>query len=190
VAQVSIFETWDLCATASSPNSCIVICSAYARFYATLAEPQHSPSPKTAPRRARRGIRRSFLHPLRCRLDKNPEIEERPQLHLFPIGKRIWIFVCEVLFQTKVIRQRPRRLAHAFVFWGFCAFVLVTLNHFAAGLPRLPERGASLAASTRILPPSRLGLRGGHLGAIRPPFSRPAKWLGEKLSWNQGSLLS
>ncbi|HME57121.1 MAG TPA: hypothetical protein VKF63_02200, partial [Terracidiphilus sp.] len=54
---------------------------------------------------------------------------------LFPIGKRIWDFIWEVAFQAKVIRQRPLPgLAHAFVFWGFCAFVLVTLNHFASGL--------------------------------------------------------
>jgi Fe-S oxidoreductase len=34
--------------------------------------------------------------------------------------------------QAKVIRERPLPgLAHAFVFWSFCAFVLVTINHFA-----------------------------------------------------------
>jgi Fe-S oxidoreductase len=33
-----------------------------------------------------------------------------------------------------VIRERPLPgLAHAFVFWGFCAFALVTLNHIALG---------------------------------------------------------
>ena len=54
---------------------------------------------------------------------------------LKPIGKRIWLFVWEVLCQAKVIRQRPvPGLAHAFVFWGFLAFALVSLNHFANGL--------------------------------------------------------
>ena len=39
-------------------------------------------------------------------------------------------FVWEVLLQAKVIRERPwPGLAHAFVFWGFCAFALVTINH-------------------------------------------------------------
>ncbi len=39
------------------------------------------------------------------------------------------------MLQAKVIRQRPLPgLAHAFVFWGFCAFALVTINHFAAGI--------------------------------------------------------
>ena len=54
---------------------------------------------------------------------------------LRPIGKRIWLFVWEVLCQAKVIKQRPAPgIAHAFVFWGFLAFALVSLNHFASGL--------------------------------------------------------
>lgn len=53
---------------------------------------------------------------------------------LRPLGPRIRQFVWEVLLQGKVIRERPLPgLAHAFVFWGFCAFALVTLNHLAAG---------------------------------------------------------
>ncbi len=58
-----------------------------------------------------------------------------PAFKLDPLGPRIWDFVSEVLFQSKVIQQRPLPgLAHAFVFWGFGAFALVTLNHFAMGL--------------------------------------------------------
>ncbi len=50
------------------------------------------------------------------------------------IGPRLWHFFAEVLCQSKVIRERPLPgLAHAFVFWAFCAFALVTLNHFAEG---------------------------------------------------------
>ena len=57
------------------------------------------------------------------------------QFRLSPFGKRVWEFFSEVMLQSKVIRQRPLPgLAHAFVFWGFCAFALVTLNHFATGL--------------------------------------------------------
>src|SRR5690349_14847276 len=53
---------------------------------------------------------------------------------LRPIGPRIRELVWEVMLQVKVIRQRPLPgLAHAFVFWGFCAFALVTLNHIAIG---------------------------------------------------------
>jgi len=54
---------------------------------------------------------------------------------LSPLGSRVWTFVWEVLCQAKVIKQRPLPgLAHAFVFWGFLAFALVSLNHLATGL--------------------------------------------------------
>ena len=55
-----------------------------------------------------------------------------PGFHLFPIGRRVRDFVWEVMFQAKVIRERPLAgFAHALVFWAFCAFALVTLNHCA-----------------------------------------------------------
>src|SRR4051794_7144250 len=47
---------------------------------------------------------------------------------------RLRDFVWEVLFQGKIIVQRPfAGTAHAFVFWGFLAFGLVTANHIATG---------------------------------------------------------
>src|SRR3954470_24766836 len=50
------------------------------------------------------------------------------------IARRAWTFFSEVLCQSKVIKERPLPgLAHAFVFWSFCAFALVTLNHIASG---------------------------------------------------------
>ena len=53
---------------------------------------------------------------------------------LHPIAKRARDFLWEVMLQGKVIRERPLPgLAHASVFWGFCVFALVTLNHVAAG---------------------------------------------------------
>ena len=61
--------------------------------------------------------------------------KDDPNFTLHPIPKRIWDFIFEVMLQSKVIRHRPLPgLAHAFVFWGFCAFALVTLNHFALPL--------------------------------------------------------
>lgn len=55
--------------------------------------------------------------------------------HLRPIGRRAWNLFFNVLCQAKVIRERPLPgIAHALVFWGFCAFALVTSNHIAAGL--------------------------------------------------------
>src|SRR4051794_33759921 len=50
------------------------------------------------------------------------------------LSPRIRQFVREVILQAKVIRQRPLAgVAHAFVFWGFCAFALITVNHIATG---------------------------------------------------------
>src|SRR5262245_13673779 len=58
-----------------------------------------------------------------------------PEFQLRPFGPRLREFVWEVLLQGKVITQRSLPgLAHAFVFWGFCAFALVTINHFAQGV--------------------------------------------------------
>jgi Fe-S oxidoreductase len=57
-----------------------------------------------------------------------------PDFPLRPIGRRIGQFLVEVMLQSKVIVQRPLAgLAHAFVFWGFCAFALITINHLASG---------------------------------------------------------
>jgi len=54
--------------------------------------------------------------------------------HLFPLAPRIRKVLWEVVAQGQVIAQRPLPgLAHAFVFWGFCVFALVTINHFAEG---------------------------------------------------------
>ena len=56
---------------------------------------------------------------------------------LHPLGRRTWVFFWEVLCQGKVIKERPAPgIAHAFVFWGFLAFALVSLNHFATGVRR------------------------------------------------------
>src|SRR5580765_1323394 len=55
-----------------------------------------------------------------------------PDFEISPIGPRIRQFLWEVMLQGKVIEQRPLPgLAHAFVYWGFLAFGLVTLNHIA-----------------------------------------------------------
>jgi Fe-S oxidoreductase len=61
---------------------------------------------------------------------------------LHPIGPRLRRFLGEVLLQSKVIVQRPLAgFAHALVFWGFCAFALITVNHIASGfgVPLLSE---------------------------------------------------
>ena len=108
---------------------------------------------------------------------------------LFPLGRRVWDFVWEVMCQAKVIKERPLPgLAHAFVFWGFCAFALVTLNHVATGL------GFGF-----LSPTSWLGMIYFNFAAafalltaiaiaalfVRRFFVRP-KWLGTKVSYESG----
>src|SRR6516165_10038767 len=55
-----------------------------------------------------------------------------PDFELAPLRPRIKSFLWEVMLQGKVIEQRPLPgLAHAFVYWGFLAFALITINHLA-----------------------------------------------------------
>jgi len=57
-----------------------------------------------------------------------------PDFEVRPLAGRVRQLISEVALQAKVIAQRPLPgLAHAFVFWGFCAFALITINHLAAG---------------------------------------------------------
>ncbi len=73
---------------------------------------------------------RKFGAAVRIILASKPDAD----FQLRPIGPRIRKVLWEVAAQGKVIAQRPLPgLAHAFVFWGFCVFALVTLNHFAEG---------------------------------------------------------
>jgi Fe-S oxidoreductase len=108
---------------------------------------------------------------------------------LQPLGRRVWDFVWEVLCQAKVIKQRPLPgLAHAFVFWGFLAFALVSLNHLANGvrlgfLPPASYIGEFYflfaAAWALLVAVSIAGL------FVRRFFVRPV-WLGEKVSYESG----
>jgi Fe-S oxidoreductase len=108
---------------------------------------------------------------------------------LRPLGRRVWEFVWEVLCQAKVIEQRPAPgIAHAFVFWGFLAFALVSTNHFFVGL-RLgflsPESWVArfyflfAAAWAVVVAVSIAGLFWRRF-VVRP------KWLGEKVSYESG----
>jgi len=112
-----------------------------------------------------------------------------PGFHLDHFARRAWDFFAEVICQAKVIRQRPLPgLAHALVFWGFCAFALVTLNHCAVGFGGgfLDPAGffgrfyfyfaALFAAACAV----------GIFGLfVRRFFVRP-RWLGNKVSYESG----
>lgn len=106
-----------------------------------------------------------------------------------PVGRRVWIFVWEVLCQAKVIRQRPLPgIAHAFVFWGFLAFALVSLNHLATGvrLGFLQHAGFvgtfyfGFAAIWAVLVAVSIA------GLFWRRFISRPRWLGEKVSIESG----
>ncbi len=108
---------------------------------------------------------------------------------LNPVAKRAWDFFWEVLLQAKVIRERPLPgLAHAFVFWGFCAFGLVTLNHLATGIglpflsreSRFGEFYFYLAGAFAVAVAVSIAGLFIRRFLVRPP------WLGEKVSYESG----
>jgi Fe-S oxidoreductase len=108
---------------------------------------------------------------------------------LFPLGKRVWDFFWEVLCQAKVIRQRPLPgLAHAFVFWAFCAFALVTLNHCAVafGAGFLNPEGWLGRAYFYFAALFALACAAGILGLFIRRFLVRPRWFGEDLSWESG----
>jgi Fe-S oxidoreductase len=112
-----------------------------------------------------------------------------PSFSLSPLGKRIWDFFWEVLCQAKVIRERPLPgLAHAFVFWGFLAFALVTLNHvaFGFGVGFLDPTGIIGRFYFYLAAAFAIACAAGILGLfIRRFFVRP-RWLGQKVSYESG----
>jgi Fe-S oxidoreductase len=108
---------------------------------------------------------------------------------LFPLGRRVWDFVRDVMCQAKVIRQRPLPgLAHAFVFWGFCAFALVTLNHcaIALGIGFLDPSGRFGRFYFYLAAIFAIFCAAGILGLFVRRFLVRPRWLGPKLSWESG----
>jgi Fe-S oxidoreductase len=108
---------------------------------------------------------------------------------LYPIGRRIWDFAWEVLCQGKVIRQRPLPgLAHAFVFWGFLAFALVSLNHIANAVELGFLNPASYLGNFYFIFAAIWALLvAASIAAlfVRRFFVRPI-WLGKKVSYESG----
>jgi len=157
---------------------------------ATLAEPQHfSLIEKLLLVALVLASTTGFWLRFRVVLRKILQSKPDPGFHLFPIGRRVWDFVWEVALQAKVIRQRPLPgLAHAFVFWGFCAFVLVTLNHFASGLGLgfLDPTGLFGRFYFYFAAAFALACAAGILGLFLRRFLVRPRWLGDHLSWESG----
>jgi Fe-S oxidoreductase len=111
-----------------------------------------------------------------------------PDFTIQPVGLRTRDFVWEVLLQGKVIWQRPLPgLAHALVFWGFCAFALVTLNHFAqgVGLHPLAREGFFGSLYFRLAAVFGVAVAIGISGLAFRRFVIRPKWLGP-LSYESG----
>jgi len=73
-----------------------------------------------------------FIQPIVLRLRRIAQAAGPFRVDQVP--RRIGRFFWEVVFQGKVIAQRPfAGLMHALVFWGFLTFIPVTLDHFAHG---------------------------------------------------------
>src|SRR6266481_3366664 len=108
---------------------------------------------------------------------------------LHPVAPRIRKFVWEVLLQGKVIRERPLPgIAHAFVFWGFCAFTLVTIAHLGAGLGLnlLPADYAVVRGYRYFVALFAIAVAVSIAGlAFRRLVLRPV-WLGPKVSMESG----
>ena len=122
-------------------------------------------------------------------LDKILHSKKDADFHLFPLGRRIWDFFWEVLCQAKVVRERPLPgLALAFVFWGFCAFALVSLYHFAAGLgiPFLDPAGPFGRFYFYLAALFAMACAAGILGLFIRRFLVRPRWLGQKLSYESG----
>ena len=113
-----------------------------------------------------------------------------PDFSLAPIGPRIRQFLWEVAAQGKVIRGRPfAGIAHAFVFWGFCAFALVTVNHFgeAFGLRLLPPDTAWGRAYLDFVAAWAIAVAVAITGLFLRRFVARPVWLGE-LSKESGAI--
>jgi Fe-S oxidoreductase len=127
-----------------------------------------------------------FGRVLRVILRSRPDSD----FHLTPLLPRVAGFFWQVICQAKVIRYRPvAGLAHALVFWGFCAFSIVSINHvlLGFGLHWLDAKSgsfgpvyffsASLFAGTVSIAILVLTYR---------RFVMRPKWLGDKVSLESG----
>ncbi|MGH9658378.1 MAG: (Fe-S)-binding protein [Bryobacteraceae bacterium] len=104
-----------------------------------------------------------------------------PGYKLAPLGPRLHAFVFEVLLQSKVIRDRPLPgIAHAIVFWGFCAFALITVAHFASGvgLELLPARSLPVQLYRALVALFALAVAVSIAGLFVRRFFVKPKWLG------------
>ena len=127
-----------------------------------------------------------FFLPIRQRLSIIRSV--KGSFHIDHIDRRIVRWATEVLFQKKVISQRPfAGFMHALVFWGFLAFSLVSLEHFTRGFGgSFLGHGSFYHIFTRIVSVfAVLVILGITCLAVRRFVFRPPA-LGDHLSWESG----
>ena len=110
------------------------------------------------------------------------------QFNFDRVPSRLLRVADEFLLQRKVIRQRfIPGLMHAFVFWGFIAFSLITIDHFLRGynLFLFSDLVRKYYGFILGIPWSILVLIGILYLAYRRFYLRP-KYLGEKISYTSG----
>ena len=107
-----------------------------------------------------------------------------PRVQLFP--KLCTTFI-EVMFQTRVIRDRPLAgTLHALVMWGFFAFGWVSMEHMAAGFAGLAGAEPDTSWYATFAAVCALAVLVGIIGlAYRRFVIRPPQ-LGEKVSASSG----
>ena len=131
------------------------------------------------------GFWRRFGAVLRKIREAKPDADFR----LRPLAPRIRDFAGEVLLQGRVIHERPAPgLAHALVFWGFCVFALVTLNHLATGigLPFLSRGGWFGNLYFSIAAVFAVAVSAGIAGLFVRRFLVRPWWLGPQVSVESG----
>ena len=134
--------------------------------------------------------------PLRRILGNILRSRKDPGFRLSPLAPRIRELVLDVLLQGKVIRERPLPgLAHALVFWGFCAFALATASHVAAGfgLELLSSGSAFGRLYFWLVAVFALAVAAAITGLAARRFLARPKWLGEvspESAENTGKLAS
>ncbi len=111
-------------------------------------------------------------------------LRARNNISIEDLGPRTWRFLREVVFQSKVIAEKPAvGVAHALVFWGFMAFAGFSSIQFLKGLGLVDLTSSSwfrLYAAALI--PFALGVLGGIVGLVtRRVVVRPEA-LGKTLS--------
>jgi Fe-S oxidoreductase len=149
----------------------------------TLAEPQHFSLVERFLFLALAGVSAyGFWHRFGPIFNRILHSKKDPGFSLAPIGRRLWDFIWEVGLQAKVISQRPLAgIAHATVFWAFCAFALVTLNHCATvlGLGFLSPEGWAGLFYSWFAAIFAVACAVGILGLLVRRFLVRPKWLGK-----------